>query len=94
MSNGTPILAPIYCDSNGSFLAVITELLSCFNEQLKKNSTADLRPTSLKTQPITTLLEGAAKVFKKTYNSPQFTKFIPEHDADKIYSVADLNLWI
>ncbi|KHN85949.1 Uncharacterized protein F36G3.2 [Toxocara canis] len=94
LSNGSPILCPIYCDSDDAFIALITKLLSFYSDQLKKNNNVDLRPASIKTPNITALLEGIAKVVKKGDNSPQFTKFVPDHDADKLYSVADLNVWI
>lgn len=31
--------------------------------------------------------------FQKTANTPLFTKFVPEHDIDKVYSIADLTLF-
>uniref|UniRef100_A0A9J2Q6V3 N-acetyltransferase domain-containing protein n=1 Tax=Ascaris lumbricoides TaxID=6252 RepID=A0A9J2Q6V3_ASCLU len=83
LSNGLPTLCPIYCDKDDAFLALLSELLSCYSEELKKNNCVDLRPPSIKTARISAMLEGIAKVVKKADNSPQFTKFIPEHDALK-----------
>lgn len=94
LSNGLPTLCPVYCDKDDAFLALLSELLSCYSEELKKNNCVDLRPPSIKTARISTMLEGIAKVVKKADNSPQFTKFIPEHDVNKLYSLADLNTWI
>uniref|UniRef100_A0A915C591 N-acetyltransferase domain-containing protein n=1 Tax=Parascaris univalens TaxID=6257 RepID=A0A915C591_PARUN len=76
------------------FLALINEILSCYSEELKKTNCVDLRPPSIKTARISTMLQDISKVVKKADNLPQFTKFIPEHDVNKLYSLADLNTWI
>ncbi|VDM44219.1 unnamed protein product [Toxocara canis] len=91
---GYPSLCPIYADNDEAFVALFKALALCYEEELKENSLIDMRTPSTKTPRIKELLSDVAQIEVKSQCVPQFTKYVPDHDINKVYSITDMTLFI
>lgn len=83
------IYGPIYSDTDQGFLMLINELIMCYPIQLENGSRCIIRIPSTKSSAVAKLLEGVAMVKKLGYCIPQFTKFVPNHNLEKVYALTD-----
>uniref|UniRef100_A0A915C0P1 YitH acetyltransferase (GNAT) domain-containing protein n=1 Tax=Parascaris univalens TaxID=6257 RepID=A0A915C0P1_PARUN len=90
----SPALCPIYADSDDAFVALFKALALCYEEEVKENNRIDIRSPSTKTPRIKQLLSDVAQITVKSQCTPQFTKYVPEHDIEKIYSITDMTFFI